>query len=171
MGWVGLCWRSAPCKGDPGSQTGTKGGQSLMERWAHEHSKKKKKKKTQKKKTKNADVVHLKWICFTFQIKLERKKRGRDQHSDRRSWVAFMVCSQPHSPGWRGLLQGLPVNKGHFYWKKKINAEAFIFQLLRMGWFYAQSKALVNNSVIPGERVNWPLPFSISSIWGKERIR
>ena len=167
MGWVGLCWRSAPCKGDPGSQTGTKGGQSLMERWAHEHSKKKKKQK--KKKTR--------WCCtpkmnmFYISIKLERKKRGRDQHSDRRSWVAFMVCSQPHSPGWRGLLQGLPVNKGHFYWKKKINAEAFIFQLLRMGWFYAQSKALVNNSVILGERVNWPLPFSISSIWGKERIR
>ena len=63
MGWVGLCWRSAPCKGDPGSQTGTKGGQSLMERWAHEHSKK----KTNRKKKKHADVVHLKWICFTFQ--------------------------------------------------------------------------------------------------------
>ena len=73
MGRVGLCWRSAPCKVDLGSQTGTKGGQSLMERRAHQHSKKEKEKR---------GCCTPKTNVFYISIKLQRKKRGRGQHSD-----------------------------------------------------------------------------------------
>lgn len=107
---------------------------------------------------------------FYISIKLERKKRGRDQHSDPvgaewLSWYAHNHTAQAEE----GCCKACLWIRAIFTEKKY--AEGFIFQLLQMGWFYAQSEALVNNSVILGERVSWPPPFSISSIWGKERIR